>query len=176
MRFLSLATRSIVVAGVVFGFTACDEPEPTSSPVSPLMATVSGPSLVPCPSGGTAQATSQIFPGGGLATLKHHQVYLPAAAIDATTSITIDVPQSPYLIVDLRANGQEHHQFDAPLLVTIDYSRCSTTAIERGALSVWLVDPATGEMLQEMPTAMDNRLTRTITFVTDHFSGYAIAN
>ena len=53
--------------------------------------------------------------------------------------------------------------------------RCSRTNIPRGPLSVWLVDPATGEMFENMG-GVDDKLTRTVTFVTDHFSGYAIAN
>ena len=78
------------------------------------------------------------------------------------------------MLVDLRANGQEHWQFLAPLTVTIDYSRCNVGLLDP-PLTVWYVDPETGEMLEPMG-GIDSRLTRTITFVTDHFSGYAIAN
>ena len=44
----------------------------------------------------------------------------------------------------------------------------------RRTLTAWYIDPTTHELLEPM-CGIDNPLTRAISFWTDHFSGYAIA-
>jgi len=58
--------------------------------------------------------------------------------------------------------------------VTIDYSRCNRWSTLFKLLSVWNIDQDTKALLQNMG-GIDNKLTQSITFVTPHFSGFAIA-
>ena len=168
------AIHAALLCGAL-GLTACDAPEASYVPVAPALTEAAASSLLSCPSVQARQASGIALPLlGGVLAVAGNSVLVPAAAISGITRITVEVPASPYMLVDLRANGQEHWQFLAPLTVTIDYSRCNVGLLDP-PLSVWHVDPETGAMLEPM-VGIDSRLTRTITFVTDHFSGYAIAN
>jgi hypothetical protein len=164
-----------VLLGVAASLTACDAPDGAYVPVAPELTESAQAQLLSCPAV-TGRATSGVVLPllGGVLGLGATSVTVPAAAISGLTSIELEVPPSPYMLVELRANGQEHWQFLAPLTVTIDYSRCAVDPLDP-PLTVWHVDPETGAMLEPMG-GVDNRLLRTVTFVTDHFSGYAIAN
>jgi hypothetical protein len=133
------------------------------------------PQLVECPSSTSYSATGSILPLGGEVSMRGHSVALPLGAVALPVSIGIEEPSSRFMLIDLSANGQDHFQFLSPIQVTISYARCSRSNIERGPLSVWLVDPATGALLENMG-GVDDKTNRRITFETDHFSGYAIAN
>ena len=167
--------RAAFLSGLLL-FTACDAPESGYVPVAPqLTQMVGADELVSCPAGQSRGASDLVLPLlGGSLRLGGTSVGVPGAAIAALTEIEIEVPASPYMLVNLRANGQEHWQFLAPLSVTIDYSRCPIGPHDP-PVSVWHVDSETGAMLEYMG-GVDDRPARTITFVTDHFSGYAIAN
>ena len=102
-------------------------------------------------------------------------VSVPEDALTSVTEIRLEVPAGEHARVELSANGLPHYQFLAPIVITLDYARCPMEQIARGPLSVWLIDSETGELLQNM-RGIDNRALREITFETDHFSGYAIAN
>jgi hypothetical protein len=59
--------------------------------------------------------------------------------------------------------------------VTIDYSRCRPNRVKKNhPLSVWHIDAATKELLEDMGGTNDP-VSRTMTFSTGHFSGYSIA-
>lgn len=153
----------------------CSDDRPTDPGARPQLADAAAVSLVSCPTGETRAASAHVPPQGVALGLGRHQVSLPDGAVADTTLVTLEVPASQHLRVELRANEHEHYQFMAPLTVTLDYGRCSMKEIEKGALSVWLLDDSTGALLQNMG-GHDDRPSRTITFTTDHFSGYAIAN
>jgi hypothetical protein len=169
------ATGKVLVLLGLTALTACDAPENTYGTSAPQLAHFSTASLVSCPSSEARSTRGRVLPIlGGVVRLGGNAVSVPAAALLGSAEIEIDVPASHHMIVELRANGHEHWQFLAPLLVTIDYSRCSIDLLD-APVTVYHVDSETGELLEHMG-GIDNRLTRTITFVTDHFSGYAIAN
>ena len=163
---------SVALLGIV---AACGETRPTDPLSQPALAESWAVSLVPCPTGESRAAQGRVTPAGGGVGLDRNRVVVPQGAVLDTSTVTIETPASSYLLVEFRVDGHEHHQFLAPLAVTLDYARCPADQIARGDLSVWLVDPATGELLQNMG-GVDDRSARTITFYTDHFSGYAIAN
>ena len=162
-----------VVALCLTGIVGCSES--ASEPVAGDPAYAIGSALVECPSTTSYETSGSVLPLGGSVSLRGHSVALPLGAVIAPASIGIAEPASRYMLIDLSANGEDHWQFQAPITVTISYARCSRANIDKGPLSVWLVDPATGELLENMG-GVDDKLTRTITFQTDHFSGYAIAN
>ena len=174
-KFPAFRAANALVFGVLLPITACDAPESASAPGGDLQqAMVTAPSLLSCPSGQARGADGLVLPLGGAVGLGRHGVVVPAGALLGALEIEIEVPPSQYMLVELRANGQEHWQFLAPVTVTIDYGRCSIGLLDP-PVTVWHVDSGTGELLEHMG-GIDNRIAKTITFTTDHFSGYAIAN
>lgn len=157
------------------GLAACSEPQDGDTALEPELASSASATLVECPSNTTFENIGTVLPTGGAVSLRGHSVSFPLAALLLPTRIGIREPASQYMLIELNADGHEHFQFQEEVTVTISYARCSRADILRGSLSVWLVDPATGELLQNMG-GVDNKLFRTVTFKTDHFSGYAIAN
>jgi hypothetical protein len=135
----------------------------------------SNPSLITCPAGAPQSATGLIGPLGGVIAAGNTQVVIPANAVLAPTSFTLSVPSSKYVEIEVTADGADHFLFDLPVTVTIDYGRCGRSNLDRGLLSAWNIDPATKALLEQMPS-VDNKLTRTVTFTTIHFSGYAVAD
>ena len=166
--------RLLLLTGLV-AITACDAPDGAEIVSSPLMSASAGVTLLECPSDERGSAEELILPLGGLVRLGGNEVVVPGGALVGATEISIESPSSPHMRVDLRANDQDHWQFLLPVTVTIDYSRCAAEALDGGPLSVWHIDTRTGELLENMG-GIDDRLLRRITFTTDHFSGYAIAN
>lgn len=175
-KFTTPRAGSAVLLTCLLGLTACDAPEFVDVPAEPRLASLEAPTLLECPVPPGRATQALILPlVGGSVTLEGNGVTVPGEALVDTTAIGIEVPASPHVRVELSADGQEHWQFQAPVSVTIDYSRCSPSAYGGKTLSVWLIDPETGALLEPMG-GVDNRSARQITFETDHFSGYAIAN
>lgn len=162
-----------LIAALALG--ACSEDTATTASLEPSLSQSSNPELVECPSDVTYSTTGDVLPTGGSVALRGHEVAVPFGAVLLPTQIGLAEPASQFMQVDLSANGQEHFQFRAPLTITISYARCTRANIDKGPLSVWLIDESTGALLQNMG-GVDDKQARTITFQTDHFSGYAIAN
>src|SRR4051812_9766739 len=101
---------------------ACSEPQ--SSPVEPQFS-VSNPSMVECPTSVTHSVSSLIGPLGGLLWLDGSSVTIPVGAVLVPTTITFTIPASNYMEIDVHAAGVDHYQFEKPISVTIDYSRCT---------------------------------------------------
>ena len=157
---------------------ACAESEKAASPQAPSAALVgsSGATLVECPTNQTEAASGVVTPLlGGTVAVGGFSITLPAGAVLEPTTITVTVPASRYLEVDIRADGQEHFQFLQTATVTLDYSRCGRGNIDLKPLTVWYIDAATKQLLENMPS-VDDKLLRRITFTTSHLSGYALAN
>ena len=170
---LTRAGRALLLLGVAT-VTACDVPEGTYVPSEPQLSTAATPSLLSCPSSVSQAGGGRVLPLGGIVALGGNVVSVPLGAILGLTEIEIEVPASEHMLVELKANGQEHWQFLSPVTVTIDYGRCAIGLLDP-PVTVWHVDPQSGELLEHMG-GVDNRAAKTITFLTDHFSGYAIAN
>lgn len=163
-----------LLLGVLLGLTACDAPEQGEVPSEPQLASLLAPSLLECPSTVSYSSEGLLSPVGGLLTFAGNLVLVPPTAVEAPVEIGIEVPASRYMLVELTANGYDHWQFLSPITVSLDYSRCDIGLLDP-PVTVWHVDPASGELLGHMG-GFDNRLARRVTFTTDHFSGYAIAN
>ena len=170
-----LMTRSGLALVLAAALAACSDPHAADGPYDPQLSVSSNPTLIECPSDESHSASGTVNPLGGSVALGGHRVTLPLGAVLLPTTIEIRDPASQFMMLDLRAGGQEHFQFRVPIQVTIDYSRCSRSNIDKAPLTVWLIDPATGTLLQNMG-GVDDKGNRTITFETDHFSGYALAN
>jgi hypothetical protein len=111
---------------------------------------------------------------GGTVGVDGSRITLPPGAVLEPTTITVTVPASKYVEIDVSANGAEHFEFLVPAAVTISYARCTRSDINAKVLSAWYIDSVLKTLLQHMG-GVDNKITRTVTFTTDHLSGYSIA-
>jgi hypothetical protein len=133
------------------------------------------PSLLQCPVNATTSSTATVGPLGGSVDLGDTRIQIPAGALLSDATVTVTMPQSPFMEVDISVEGVPHFVFELPVIVTLSYARCSRNNISTSPLSVWYIDSGTKEMLEPMG-GIDNKLLRTITFTTGHLSGYAVAN
>ncbi|HEX7118821.1 MAG TPA: hypothetical protein VF212_08540 [Longimicrobiales bacterium] len=160
---------------VVVGLAACGEPSAFEvEEVGPSFSVARSGPLV-CPVGTTRSVSAVIGQRGGTVELDGHRVTLPFGAVHRPTTITLTVPASRYLEIDLRAAGQEHYEFLAPVTVTVSYARCERRDVDQELLSAWAIDPATKTLLEGM-TSRDDKEHQSVTFSTLHFSTYAIAD
>lgn len=172
--------------GVAAGLTSCGDSSVTAPPAAPRTAAPSSsllggllgglwgtPKLIECPSTETLQTSAVIDAAGGTLSLGGTRIVLPAYAVLSPTTVELTIPASRYMEVELTANGGQHFLFERAIFVTVDYSRCGDEADK--PLSVWYIDSDTKALLQRM-LSLDNKFGRSITFVTGHFSGYALAN
>lgn len=162
-----------LLVGVLLTLTACDRPQQAEVPFAPE-ASLGAASLLECPTYWTRSTSGNVGLLGGVVLLAGTLVSVPPEAALGVITVDIEIPASRYMLVDLGVNGQDHWQFLAPVVVTIDYSRCGVGLLDP-PVTVWHVDPQTGALLEHMG-GVDNRLLQKVTFLTDHFSGYAIAN
>ena len=172
-RFLSLA----LVAAV----TACSEPtRPDASATAlTLFPEIKKSGLVECPTDEFLTASAYLDPLAlvdQVVSVGAHSVSVPPGALPLGVPplLTLTVPPSKYVEIVVTVNGLPHFQFAEPVTVTIDYSRCNRSDIDRDPLRVWNIDPLFKTFIADMG-GDDDKVARTVTFQTDHFSGYAIA-
>lgn len=172
---LALAA-ALSLAGVA-SCTTDPVPGPLASNRSALLGLTggNGTSLITCPAGDSQTATSVIGPLGGVLSAGNTRVVIPADAVLAPTAFTLNVPSSKYVEIEVTAGGSEHFVFALPVTVTLDYGRCNGSDLEKSSLSAWNIDPATKGLLEAM-VSVDDKVARTVTFSTIHFSGYAVAD
>jgi hypothetical protein len=166
---LSALRRSIaaILALGALGIASCDTtPTPPPDPGTAR--------LVVCPTTQTLKTVSLVGTGGGLVSLAGTVVAIPSGALSLPTLITLTIPASQYMEVDIQANDLAHFLFNTEIAVKIDYSRCTDPALATAKLSVWYIDSQTKE-LKEFFGGVDDKANRTITFKTNHLSAYAIA-
>jgi hypothetical protein len=112
---------------------------------------------------------------GGTVQIGATNISIPSGALTAPTLISVTVPASPYMEIDVSAVGFTSFLFQKPVSVTIVYSRCNRSDIDQQPLHVWHIDPVTKQLLEDMGGS-DDKTARRITFTTGHLSGYAVAN
>lgn len=166
VRRLSLG----MACGLAALSAACDEPTGAEARKA-----TANPKLVSCPTSQTQSATATISPLlGGTVSVGGSSVTLPVGAVALPTVITVTIPASNYMEVEVRAGGLEHLVFQLPVRIAIDYSRCDRSNIDRAPLSAWYIDRETKALLEDM-RGTDDKGARTVTFTTGHLSSYAIA-
>lgn len=166
-------------ASVVLGSWSCAEPVAPRAqvPVAPAVTTgvADGATLIECPTGQAASAEDVIGILGGSMTAGGTTIDIPPGAVLVPRTFRLVVPASRYMEVAITAVGSAHYQFAVPVSVTVDYSRCGWTPATEARLSVYYIDDITRTLLQLM-AGTDDKSAMQFTFVTDHLSGYAIAN
>ena len=147
---------------------SCETPTVPPSQ-DPTMAT-----LVACPTNVTQTTQAVIGPLGGVVSLGGTTVAIPSGALSAPTLITLTIPASQYMEIDVRANDLLSFVFNKPIGVRLDYSRCTNPVLSTATLSVWHIHTETKALLENMG-GTDNKAGRFIDFTTGHLSNYAIA-
>jgi hypothetical protein len=170
--------RRFTLATLAAALTACSEPtapDPSAAASTFLFGEIK-PGLVECPTDVTESGSALLGVAGGTVIAGGHLLIVPANALPelGLSLITLTAPASKYVEIEVRVNGEPHFLFNLPVTVVVDYSRCSRINIDRAPLRVWYIDSETKEFLADMG-GIDDKLLRTVTFFTDHFSGYAIA-
>jgi hypothetical protein len=165
-RYVPLA----LLVGVSALATACDR-GPLSDPVDDYSALDAPALLSACAVAPEASASAVIGLLGGTISAGGVTMTVPPGAVLGATEFNIHVPASPYAEVEIHADGQDHFQFLAPVVIAMGYSRCSTS----GPLTAWHIDPDTRSFLENMG-GVNDAANRRVIFSTLHLSGYAIAN
>lgn len=133
----------------------------------------SGPRLLACPNSIPLTTTFVADPLlGGSVSLAGTSVTVPSGAVSVPTVFVVTIPASPYMKVDVHAEGLTSFLFNSPATISIDYSRCGART-DNKALQVWYVS-LTDDLLENM-NAIDDRAAQRITFTTGHLSGYSVA-
>jgi hypothetical protein len=157
-----------ILALGALGVASCDTP-PTPPP-DPSTAR-----LVVCPTTQTLSTQLLVGTGGGLVSLAGTVVGIPSGALSLPTLITLTIPASQFMEVDIKANSlTEPFLFNREIAVQIDYSRCTDPALATRPVTVWYIDSQTKKPLEHMG-GVDDKAKRTVTFKTNHLSAYAIA-
>ena len=130
--------------------------------------------LLECPANTTQSTSALVGPLGGLVSIGGASISIPAGALLSPVEVSVTVPESNLMEVDISVSGTEHFLFELPVVVTVSYARCNRN-LGFTPLTVWHIDSETHELLEQMPS-VDNKLLQTITFTTGHLSGYAVAN
>ena len=169
-------TRSPLALVAALTLAACaDSPRRTDKIVAPPSLDVSASrTLLQCPTSQSASAFGLLGLLGGTVSLGGNSVALPFGAVSVPTLITLRVPASSYVEVDVTANDLLTFLFRRPVSITIDYSRCPAEATAGAPLTVWHIDPQSKALLEPMG-GLNDPVRRRITFETGHLSGYAIA-
>ena len=172
--------RRFTLTALAAAFTACSEPtapHPSASPFLFPLPDLSGSGLIECRTDVSESASLNLDARGGTVSVGGYSVTVPAGALPdlGLFNVSLTVPASKYVEVEVRVNGLPHFTFLTPVTVVIDYSRCTRSDIDREPLRVWQIDPLTNLFIREMPGVLDDKIARTVTFTTGHFSGYAVA-
>ncbi|SRR5690606_4921820 len=178
-RSRDLMAGLAVAAVAAYVFTGCGEASQEAAPVEPELTRVSSLSalMAPlCPVTEESSVRAEILPRGGIVSLHGHSVYFPPGAVSEPVQVKLTVPASQYVEVDIEVNGQEHYQLARPVLATLSYERCGQEALRGGGpLVVWHVDGTSRRPLERMGS-LNDRMSRSVSFVTNHFSRFVIAN
>ena len=170
-----------VIAGCAVVAVSCEGTkvsEPTSSrdvEARGLIGGNGGPKPISCPTQDSYSSTAEVGVLGGILSAGGMTVSIPAGALLGTQTVTLSVPASNNVEIDVSVAGAEHFVFEQPIVVTISYARCNATSLNLTPITAWYFNTETGELIEPM-ISVDNKLLRTVTFTTGHLSGYILAN
>lgn len=171
----SVRALLLLLTAVVTGCS--DSTAPITAPVSTSPQFIFyEPAPIQCRRPGEEERSSAVLgPLGGVVSAGGMSISLPIGALLEPTRITVVVANTRQVMVDIKADGQEHFLFRLPVTVTMSYARCTRPGLDLRILDAWYWDADTGTLLEKM-NGIDNKLLREVTFVTPHLSGYVIAN
>ena len=169
--FLGLFKRGAVATLAFLGLLlSCDGPSNPPPPPDP-----GSVRLVVCPTNETLTTQALMNPLRlGTVSLAGTVVAVPVGALQLPTLIRLTIPASQFMEIEVTANDLTSFLFQDEIGIRIDYSRCTDPDLAWARLSVWEIDPVTKALI-EFKGGVDDKANRTISFKTNHLSGYAIA-
>ena len=168
------ASRSLLLACALAVAAGCGDGGATA-PAPRASQTSGDPQMLECPTSQSRTASGIVGPLGGTVEADGLSISVPLGAVLLPTQLTLTVPASNYVEVDITANGANHFEFLKPVSVTVSYARCTRSDIEDDVLSVWYIDGESRAFLEHMG-GVDDKVARTVTFSTGHLSSYVVAN
>lgn len=118
-----------------------------------------------------------ITPAGGklvAPTAPKNEIYVPRGAVSRAARIEVVIPASGILEIDIKANRRDHFEFQKPIRVTLDYGMCGhPRRLIPG--SAWHWD-GSNTFFEQMPGFVVDTRAQTISFTTDHLTGFVIAD
>jgi hypothetical protein len=133
------------------------------------------PRALVCPASETATTSATVGPLGGLVSVGGTSISIPVGALLEPVTLSVTVPASNYMEIDISVAGADHFVFQLPVVVTVSYERCNRSNILGLPLAAWYFEGDPKTLLERM-SSVDNKLARSVTFVTPHLSGYILAN
>jgi hypothetical protein len=114
---------------------------------------------------------------GGTLALGGTSVTIRAGVLSSPTTLTLSLPATGFMEVEIEADGQEHFVFAAAVSLEIDYSRCPAADLRSRPLRVWHVeDERASKVKFRNLGGTDDRANRKMSVATDHLSTYVIAH
>ena len=174
MKFaLSNLVRGTAAAFALAAVISCGEERATG--LDPATTSLLSPrGLVECPTSQTLTTQVLVPLTGGTVSLGGTSITIPDGALTVPRLITLTIPASRYMEIEIHADELTSLLFEKPVSITIDYSRCSRANIDQAPLTVWYIEKLTKTRLEDMG-GVDDKATRSITFPSGHLSNYAIA-
>lgn len=174
MNRTTVYLMSSVVGAFSLSILACESGS-TPDPLAPQaqVTAVTAPEMLSCPVTDWQIAWGMIVPHkGGTVAVESGSITLPPGAVDQPTFIMVLAPEGPHAILDVRANGKEHFEFQKPVEISFDYSRCADAA-SGGSLEAWEVDSETHALIEPVggsnyPDKAEYRIR------PDHLTSYTI--
>ncbi|MGH7480970.1 MAG: hypothetical protein ACRELV_02360 [Longimicrobiales bacterium] len=180
MKFDRAGSSTVALLLAITTGALCSERpplDPDPPPITPAttFAAATGLNVLECPIAESRSDSALLGPLGGILSVDGSSIELTLGDLLTPKLLILTVPASDYMEIDIRAEDVLHLNFNGPVSITIDYSRCPQEELDRGPLSVWHWDADTGAPLERM-SATDDRASSKIRFETDHLSGYVVAN
>ena len=112
-KSLLAVSRILAIASIAVGVTTCGGDDSTASP-SP-----GSPALLQCPSTQTQTTSALVTTLGATLHIGATSVQIPAGALTAATTITLTIPASQYMEIDVKANELTSFLFQQAISVTM---------------------------------------------------------
>jgi len=175
------ARHGVLIGAIVVFLTSCMDGNPfaTQEVFSPSERLGSvrpgGAALLACPTRETLSTSSAIGPRGGVLELDGHSMTVPMGAVLGMTTFTMVAPASPYLEIQVTAEGHAGYLFAQPVTLSISYARCRRADLEAKGLRIFHIDSQSREVLADHGGG-DSKLLRRVAAVTGHLSGYSVGS
>lgn len=185
-----LRAVALPLLGLGLFLTGCENaalPTAATPPSAPVLNLATGAPITLVRQASTTMfsgaATVTIGPAGGTVRVGHHELVVPAGAVDTATSFTMQVLQEGYIDVRLEATrwvdgqqvvvGTAADPFARQLQLRLSYWSGVEIGSETSLLVTYLVDGDASGTLRGRDTWIDLQNKVVVSYL-DHFSRYAI--
>lgn len=122
-----------------------------------------------CGYNGVYMVSQSVGPKGGVLRFGASLLTIPQGALSSTVQISATISLGQSVKVDFAPHGLT---FAKAVTIVANYAGCTVPSNASGLNTYYVND--SGSILQSMPSA-NNATQRTVTSLTDHFSGYLVA-